>query len=173
MCSTLAPARKNASRACSKCTPISKTRWKPSAAVTSVPALASKIFAPAILCATKMHPSCSKLWTSPIPCSVLQWNPKLKKTSTVWTKVCKSLLKKTPHSKWNLTRKPDKPLSAVWVSFTSISLSTVCVANLKLSATKVVRKLPTKKPSPNRWNCAKCLKSNPVVAVSLQISSAA
>ena len=172
-CSTLALVRRNVFHASSKCTLTSRTQWRLLAAVISVQVLVSRISVQVIPSAQKMLQSCSKLWTSQIQCLVSQLSLRLKRTSTVSTKVCRNLLKKIQPSKLNLTKKPAKPLSVVWVSFTSTSSSTVCVVNSRLNVTKAVHKLPTRKLSPSQLNSVKCSRSNLVVVVSSLTSSAA
>ena len=101
------------------------------APVTSSPSVVSRIPPPVTPCAIKTSKSSSNAWNSRIPSSRLpsvKTKADVEKMSTGLIKPLKRIRPSTSPA----TKRPTKPSSKVWVSFTSTSSSTVSSASSRL-----------------------------------------
>ena len=82
------------------------------------------------LCDEK-HPIILESMEFPEPVIKVAIEPKTKAGQEKWVSLLQSLQRKTPHSALTPMKKPVRPSSPAWVSFTSKSSLTVCSANLR------------------------------------------
>ena len=109
--------------------------------------------------------------TFPEPVIGLAVEPKTQKDLDKLGIALSKLAEEDPTLRFTPTRIRARPSSAVWVSCTSTSSSTVCAVSSVSKSTRVPPRSTTRSRLPRRFSTARCSRSRPVAVVSSPTSS--